>query len=90
MKKRIYVHEKKKLFGSSDKCVDAFRIAFAKEPKLLTKQKHSYDSQLSILLSSTFIENLFILRLRKNTDKDLKNHYIISKKTSTTNSKNTY
>ena len=36
------------------------------------------------------IENLIILRLRKNTDKDLKNHYIISKKTSTTNSKNTY
>ena len=42
------------------------------------------------LLSSTFIENLFILRLQKNTDKDLKNHYIISKKTSITNGKNTY
>mgnify|MGYP000843626172 FL=1 len=36
------------------------------------------------------IENLFILRLRKNTDKDLKNHYIISMKTSITNGKNTY
>ena len=33
------------------------------------------------------IENLFILRLRKNTDKDLKNHYIISMKTSITNAK---
>ena len=72
------------------KCVDAFRIALTKEQKLLIKQKHGKDSQLSILLSSTFIENLFILRLRKNTDKDLKNHYIISKKTSITNGKNTY
>ena len=36
------------------------------------------------------IENLFILRLRKNTDKDLKNHYISSKKTSINNGKNTY
>ena len=26
--------------GSSVKCVDAFRIALVKEPKLLTKQKH--------------------------------------------------
>ncbi len=36
------------------------------------------------------IENLIILRLRKNTDKDLKNHYIISMKISITNGKNTY
>ena len=72
------------------KCVDAFRIALTKESKLLIKQKYGWDNQLSILLSSTFIENLFILRLQKNTDKDLKNHYIISKKTSITNGKNTY
>ena len=36
------------------------------------------------------IENLIILRLRKNTDKDLKNHYIISMKISITNGKNIY
>ena len=72
------------------KCVDAFRIALTKESKLLIKQKYGRDCQLSILLSSNFIENLFILRLQKNTDKDLKNHYIISKKTSITNGKNTY
>ena len=36
------------------------------------------------------IENLFVLRLRKNTDKDLKNHYTISIKTSITNDKNPY
>jgi len=28
-------------FGSSVKCVDAFRISLTKQPKLLTKQKHS-------------------------------------------------
>jgi len=32
----------------------------------------------------------FILRLRKSADKDLKNHYIIPKKTSINNGKNTY
>ena len=30
------------------------------------------------------------LRLQKSTDKNLKNHYIISSKTSITNGKNTY
>ena len=72
------------------KCVDAFRIALTKESKLLIKQKYGWDCQLSILLSPTFYENLFTLRLRKNTDKDLKNHYIISKKTPITNGENTY
>ena len=32
----------------------------------------------------------FILRLRKSADKDLKKHYISSKKTSINNGKNTY
>jgi len=72
------------------KCLDAFRIALTKEQKLLIKQKHGKDSQLSILLSSSFMENLFLLRLRKSAGKNLKNHYIISSKTSINNGKNTY
>ena len=35
-------------------------------------------------------KNLFILRLRRFVDKDLKNNYIISNKTSINNGKNTY
>ena len=72
------------------KCLDAFRITLTKEQKLLIKQKHGKDSQLSILLSSSFMENLFLLRLRKSAGKNLKNHYIISSKTSINNGKNTY
>ena len=72
------------------KCLDAFRITLTKEQKLLIKQKHGKDCQLSTLLSSPFIKNLFILRLRKTADNDLKNHYIISRKTSVNNDKNTY
>ena len=45
--------------------MDAFRIVLTEESKLLIKQKHGYDSQLSILLLSSVIENLFVLRLRK-------------------------
>ena len=70
--------------------MDTFRIVLTEESKLLIKQKHGYDSQLSILLLSSDIENLFVLRLRKYVDKGLKNHYIISKRTSITNGKNTY
>jgi len=40
--------------------VDTFRIAITDKPKLLIKQKHSYDSQVSILLSSSDIQNYFI------------------------------
>ena len=76
--------------GSSVKCVDAFRNALTQEPKLLIKQKYGWDSQLSILFSSSFIENLFVLRLRKSADKGLKNHYIISRKIPITNDKNTH
>ena len=72
------------------KCLDAFRIALTKEQKLLIKQKHGKDCQLSTLLSSPFIKNLFILRLRKSADKGLKNHYIISKKIPMANDKNTH
>ena len=72
------------------KCLDAFRIALTKEQKLLIKQKHGKDSQLSTLLSSPFIKNLFILRLRETAGKGLKKYYIISRKTSINNDKSTY
>ena len=72
------------------KCLDAFRIALTKEQKLLIKQKHGKDSQISTLLSSPFIKNLFILRLRETAGKGLKNNYIISRKTSVNNDKITY
>ena len=49
--------------GSSVKCVDAFRIGLTEESKLFIKQKYSQDCQLSILLSSSDTENLFILSL---------------------------
>ena len=52
--------------------MDAFRITLTKEQKLLIKQKHGKDSQLSTLLSSPFIKNLFILRLRETAGKGLK------------------
>ena len=42
------------------------------------------------LLSSSFTENLFILRFRKSTDKNLKNHYMASNKISINNGKSTY
>ena len=72
------------------KCLDAFRITLTKEQKLLIKQKHGKDSQLSTLLSSPFIKNLFILRLRETAGKGLKKHYIISRKTSVNNDKSIY
>lgn len=72
------------------KYLDAFRIALTKEQKLLIKQKHGKDSQLSTLLSSPFIKNLFILRLQKTTGNGLKIHYIISRKTSVNNDKITH
>ena len=72
------------------KCLDALRIALTKEQKLLIKQKHGKDSQLSTLLSSPFIKNLVILRLRKTAGKGLKIHYIISRKISINNDKSTY
>lgn len=72
------------------KYLDAFRIVLTKEQKLLIKQKHGKDCQLSTLLSSPFITNLFILRLQETVGKGLKIHYIISRKTSVNNDKNTY
>ena len=41
--------------------MDTFRIVLTEESKLLIKQKHGYDSQLSILLLSSDIENHFFL-----------------------------
>ena len=72
------------------KYLDAFHIAITIEQKLLIKQKHGKDSQLSTLLSSPFIKNLFILRLRETAGKGLKIHYIISRKTSINNDKSTH
>jgi hypothetical protein len=70
--------------------VDAFRIALVKEPKLLAKQKNiaKIVNYLSYYYPLTLKTILFILR--KYADKDLKNHYIISKETSITNGKNIY
>jgi len=70
--------------------LDAFRITLTKEQKLLIKQKHGKDSQLSTLLSSPFIKKLFILRLRETAGKGLKKYYIISRKTSVNNDKSTH
>ena len=70
--------------------MEVFRIDLMEEPKLVTKQKHSQDSQLFTLLSFYDIEHLFILRLRKSIGRGLKNHYIVSRKTSINNGKNTY
>ena len=70
--------------------MEVFRIDLMEEPKLVTKQKHSQDSQLFTLLSFYDIEHLFILRLRKSIGRGLKNHYIVSRKTSINKGKNTY
>ena len=48
----------------SVKRVDAFRIVLIDQLKLLIKQKHSKDYYLSILLSFSDKEKLFILILR--------------------------
>ena len=48
----------------SVKRVDAFRIVLIDQLKLLIKQKHSKDYHLSILLSFSDTEKLFILILR--------------------------
>ena len=48
----------------SVKRVDAFRIVLIDQLKLLIKQKHSKDYHLSILLSFSDKEKLFILILR--------------------------
>jgi hypothetical protein len=66
------------------------RIVFVHEKKFLNKQAYSYDSQLSILFSSSFIENLCISRFRNAADRCLKNHYIILNKTPINDGKNTY
>ena len=70
--------------------MDTFRIVLTEESKLLIKQKHGYDSQLSILLLSSDIDNHFFLDFENLQIRGLKKHYIISKKTSITNGKNTY
>ena len=76
--------------GSSVKCVDAFRIAIKEKTKLLIKQKTWLRRQLSILLSSTSLKTFSFSDSKISADKDLKNHYISSKKTSINNGKITY
>ena len=53
------------IYGSFIKCVDVFCIVLTEETKLLIKQKHSKDSQPSILLSSSDIENYLFLVFKK-------------------------
>ena len=75
--------------GSSVKCVDDFRIALTEKPRLFNKQKYSQDCQLSILLLPSNTATFFHFNTSKNVDKALKNHYIISNKTSINKDKNT-
>ena len=70
--------------------MDLFHIALTEERKLLTIQKHGKDNQVSILLLSSDIDNHFFLDFENLQTRGLKIHYIISKKTSISNGKNTY
>jgi len=67
--------------------VDAFRIALAEEQNLLIKERYSQGHQLSILFSTSATETFFFLILENSAEKNLKNHYIISNKTSINNGK---
>ena len=62
------------------KCVDTFRIALTKESKLLIKQKYGWDSQLSVLLSSSDIENNFFLDFENLSHIQLVNANTLGKK----------
>jgi len=64
--------------------VNAFRIALVKEPKLLAKQKTLLRLSTIYLILILWHWKPFLFILRKYADKDLKNHYIFSKKTSIT------
>ena len=71
--------------------MDTFRIALTDEPELFIKQKHSQDGLGCLFYFQPHdTENLFMLTLREFADKTLKNHDIISGKTPTDKSKNTY
>ena len=78
------------IFGSSIKCVDTFRIALKEEPKSCVKQIDSQDCLGCLFYSSSDTEHLSILIHRKIEAKTLKNHDIISDKTSTDKGKNMY
>ena len=78
------------IFGSSVKCVDTFRIALKEEPKSCVKQIDSQDCLGCLFYSSSYTEYLSILIHRKIEAKTLKNHDIISNKTSKIKWKNTY
>ena len=60
--------------------MDAFRSALAKEPKLLIKQEYGWDSQLSVLLSSSDIENNFFLDFENLSHIQLVNANTLGKK----------
>ena len=70
--------------------MDTFRIVLKEEPRLCVKQKDSQDCLGCLFYLSSDTENLFMLTLRKFGDKALKNHDIISDKTSTDKGKNMY
>jgi len=78
------------IFGSSVKCVDTFRIDLKEEPKSCVKQIDSQDCLGCLFYSSSYTEYLSILIHRKIEAKTLKNHDIISNKTSKIKWKNTY
>ncbi len=70
--------------------MDTFRIVLKEEPKLCVKQTDSQDSLGCLFYSSSDTEHLSILIHRKIEAKTLKNHDIISDKTSTDKGKNMY
>ena len=76
--------------GSSIKCVDVFRIALTEEPKLCIIQKDSQDSLGYLLCYHPPTQKTFSCQYFENADNGLKNHDIISDKTSTDKGKNTY
>lgn len=63
--------------------MDTFRIVLKEEPKLCVKQTDSQDSFGCLFYLSSDTKELFMLTLRKIVDIVLKNHNIISYKTST-------
>ena len=72
---RLYIHGKKCLYSPKK------TFLFVKVIRCVQAVRHQ-TLRLNLLIR-------FILRLRKSADKDLKNHYISSKKTSINNGKNT-
>ncbi|WP_455541186.1 competence protein CoiA family protein [Prevotella fusca] len=77
------------IYGSSVKCVDTFRIDLTEKMKLFIKLKHSQNSQLPTFIIILRHRKPFHVNTLKSADNGLKNHDIISGKTSTDKGKNT-